>query len=174
MIIQSVNTLKGLHQLMADTIFDNAQRIGLAVCRDAPTPGDGNCFYHSVIQQLARNDVRPVIRHVHLSHSILRGMVYVCIQENYNNELPVKSDQPFEGCTAIPDRCVTNSVVTSVFGDKFDGHAFADRVILCPTNDESLRLNEAILQCCIPGDTGTYFSSDDILTDDDEEGTISN
>ena len=56
------------------------------------------------------------------------------------------------------------------FGDKFDGHAFADHVIPCPTNDESLRLNEPILQC-IPEDARTYFSSDDILMDDDEERT---
>ena len=85
-----------------------------------------------------------------------------------NNEFTMKSDQPFEGCIAIPDRCVTNSVMTSVFGDVFDENTFADCVILCPTNDESLRLNEAILHC-IPGDARIYFSSDDILTDDDEE-----
>jgi len=38
---------------MADTIVTNAIKIGLSVCADSPTPGDGNCFYHSVLQQLA-------------------------------------------------------------------------------------------------------------------------
>jgi len=41
-------------------------------------------------------------------------------------------------------------------------------MILCPTNDESLRLNEIRLHR-IPGESKTYFSSDDILTDDDNE-----
>ena len=71
---------------MADAIISNAKRLGLAVCVDTPTPGDGNCFYHSVIQQLAQPDIIPVMRHTSsLSHSILRGMVYVYIQENYND-----------------------------------------------------------------------------------------
>ena len=61
-----------------------------------------------------------------------------------------------------------HSVVTLVFGDKFDGHSFGDRVILCPTNDESLRLNEAMLQC-FTGYARTYCNSDDILMDDDED-----
>jgi len=39
---------------MADTIVANAARIGLFVSCDFPTPGDGNCFNHAVIQQLAR------------------------------------------------------------------------------------------------------------------------
>ena len=30
----------------------------------------------------------------------------------------------------IPDKCVTESVVTSVFGDQFNKYTFADRVIL--------------------------------------------
>ena len=50
-----------------------------------------------------------------------------------NNDLPIKSDQPFQGCIRIPDQCVTESVVTSVFGDQFSKYTFADRVILSPT-----------------------------------------
>ena len=45
-----------------------------------------------------------------------------------NNEFTMKSDQPFEGCIAMPDRCVTNSVVTSVFGDVFDKNTSCDIV----------------------------------------------
>ena len=59
-------------------------------------------------------------------------------------------------------------MVNSVFGVQLDTSSLADRVILYPTNDESLRLNEIILHR-IPGESKTYFSSDDILTDDDNE-----
>jgi len=63
-----------------------------------------------------------------------------------NNELPVKGNQPYEGCIAIPVRCITDYVVTSVFGNQFKAYSLADHLILFPTNDESLRLNEVILQ----------------------------
>ena len=43
---------------IADTIVDNARRIGLSVCADLHTPGDVNCFYHSVLQQLARPEIQ--------------------------------------------------------------------------------------------------------------------
>ena len=59
-------------------------------------------------------------------------------------------------------------MVNSVFGEQLDTSSLADCVILCPTNDESLRLNEIIL-LRIPGESKAYFSSDDILTDDDDE-----
>ena len=46
---------------MADTIVNNARRIGMDVDADEITPGDGNCFYHAVVQQLHRSDIRSNI-----------------------------------------------------------------------------------------------------------------
>jgi len=48
-----------LDKSMADIILSNAIRIGLTVCVDSPTPGDG---YHSAIQQLAHPDIIPTMR----------------------------------------------------------------------------------------------------------------
>jgi len=58
---------------VADTIVANAIKIGLSVCADSPTPGVGNCFYHSVLQQLARLEIVPVIKTPELTHTQLRG-----------------------------------------------------------------------------------------------------
>ena len=46
---------------MADTIVANAIKIGLSIRADSPTPDDGNCLYHSVLQQLACPEIVPVI-----------------------------------------------------------------------------------------------------------------
>ena len=45
---------------MVDTIIQGG--IGLAICRDVPTPGEGICFYHSVVQQLVHPDLRSAMR----------------------------------------------------------------------------------------------------------------
>ena len=37
---------------MAEIIVNNARQIGLNVRADTVTPGDGNCFYHAILQQL--------------------------------------------------------------------------------------------------------------------------
>ena len=42
---------------MANIIVNNARRIGLNVHADDVTPGDGNCFYHALLQQLQRSDI---------------------------------------------------------------------------------------------------------------------
>ena len=44
---------------MANIIVNNARRIGLNVHHSADnvTPGDGNCFYHALLQQLQRSDI---------------------------------------------------------------------------------------------------------------------
>ncbi|XP_065908819.1 uncharacterized protein [Dysidea avara] len=47
-------------------------------------------------------------------------------------------------------------------------YTFADRVISSPTNDESLQLNEIILDL-LPGESRTYFSIDDIVCDHVDE-----
>ena len=42
---------------MANIIVNNARRIELNVRADDVTPGDGNCFYHALLQQLQRSDI---------------------------------------------------------------------------------------------------------------------
>ena len=69
------------------------------------TPGDGNCFYHAVLQQLHRNDVRrsihadvnldPLPTHYTLGRTICQfiqqnqnDVTYICdYQARYNNVL---------------------------------------------------------------------------------------
>jgi len=41
-----------------------------------------------------------------------------------------------------------------------------ETVILCPTNEETLWLNVSILDL-LPGQQRTYYSSDDIVSDDE-------
>ena len=55
---------------MADTIVNNARRIGWNVDADEITTGDGNCFYHAVVQQLHRSDIRSNILSIILYHHI--------------------------------------------------------------------------------------------------------
>ena len=76
-----------------------------------------------------------------------------------NDELPKKSCHPF-----------SNSVITDIFCNEFDEYAYADRVILCPTNEESLKMNEMILDK-LPGEARIYLSADEVVTDDDLERT---
>ena len=47
-------------------------------------------------------------------------------------------------------------------------HQFASRLILTPRNQESIEINEKILDR-LPGDSMTYFSADNIETDDEDE-----
>lgn len=51
-------------------------------------------------------------------------------------------DQPFQDCIEIAIQYVTNSVVSDIFNDKLNDYALTDSVILCPRNDESLKINE--------------------------------
>ena len=37
---------------MAEQIVANARRIGLNICAGDITPGDGNCFYRALLQQI--------------------------------------------------------------------------------------------------------------------------
>ena len=85
-----------------------------------------------------------------------------------NDELPKRNNPPFQGCIEIPKQCVSNLVITDIFNEEFYEHAFAERIILCPTNDESLKLNGQILNK-VPGDARVYLSADEVVTDDDFE-----
>ena len=72
---------------MADTIVNNARRIGLNVDADEITPGDGNCFYHAVVQQLHRSEIRSNILNLDPlpSHLTLRRTICQFIQQNQND-----------------------------------------------------------------------------------------
>jgi len=57
-----------------------------------------------------------------------------------NGKLATRHKLPFNGCIQIPAHCVTDSVVTSVYGDDFIWNTNADKVTLCPKNEETLYL----------------------------------
>jgi hypothetical protein len=54
---------------------------------------------------------------------------------------------------------------------EFDVQDLADKAILCPKNDEVLKMNEEIL-ARFPGQCSTYYSADSIVCDDEEEQEI--
>ena len=75
---------------MAEIIVTNARQIGLNVHADTVTPGDGNCFYHAILQQLQRSEIvidqhsshlnlDPLPTHVELGAAICE---YVQHQQN--------------------------------------------------------------------------------------------
>ena len=53
------NSLKNIS--FEDMIQQAIKRCGLNLQLDKPTPGDGNCFSHAVIQQCQRSDIRPTL-----------------------------------------------------------------------------------------------------------------
>ena len=76
---------------MANIIVNNAKRIGLNVCVDNVTSGDGNCFYHALLQQLQRSDISIDYHSTHLilnplpSHLELRTAICEYVQQHQNN-----------------------------------------------------------------------------------------
>nr|XP_047146150.1 ATP-dependent DNA helicase PIF1-like [Hydra vulgaris] len=84
--------------------------------------------------------------------------------------LPVKPEDPLQGCIEIPEQCFLNdneSIVEKIFGGAKEAD-YAKRAILTPTNVDSLAINEEVLHR-LPGDVKTYLSSDSIETDDHNE-----
>ena len=76
---------------LATIIVNNARRIGLQVCANDVAPGDGNCFYHAVLQQLHRNDIHassdvtplcPLPTHLELRVSICQYVL------QHQNDIP--------------------------------------------------------------------------------------
>ena len=63
---------------MANTIVNNARCIRLNVNADEITPSDGNCFYHAVVQQLHRSNIRSNILNLNPlpSHLMLRRAIH--------------------------------------------------------------------------------------------------
>lgn len=70
----------------------------------------------------------------------------------------------------IPTSCVVKgSIVDEIFGCKeCSSEDLADKAILCPKNDEALKLNEEILSR-FPGQIYTFHSADSVSCDDEEE-----
>nr|XP_047140914.1 uncharacterized protein LOC100203419 [Hydra vulgaris] len=69
----------------------------------------------------------------------------------------VKEEDPFKGCIEIPHQCLireNDSIVEKIFGDA-EQDDYAKRVILTPTNVDSLSINEEVLQR-LPDEVKTY------------------
>ena len=86
-----------------------------------------------------------------------------------NGTLPSPDHETFPNAIKIPDTCniVQSDIVTEVFSDITDVQALADRVILTPTNAETLKLNNHLLDK-LPGETEVYFSVDKAVCDTEE------
>nr|XP_012563387.1 unnamed protein product [Hydra vulgaris] len=81
--------------------------------------------------------------------------------------IPGKEEDPFKGCIEIPQQCIireNESMVEKIFGDAQQDD-YAKRVILTPTNVDSLSINEEVLER-LHGEVKTYLSADQIDTDD--------
>nr|XP_047144013.1 ATP-dependent DNA helicase pif1-like [Hydra vulgaris] len=81
--------------------------------------------------------------------------------------IPGKEEDPFKGCIEIPQQCIireNESIVEKIFRDAQQDD-YAKRVILTPTNVDSLSINEEVLER-LHGEVKTYLSADQIDTDD--------
>ncbi|XP_065662900.1 ATP-dependent DNA helicase pif1-like [Hydra vulgaris] len=82
----------------------------------------------------------------------------------------VKEEGPFKGCIEIPYQCIIRenvSIVDKIFGGA-EQNDYSKRVILTPTNVDSLSINEEVLEC-LPGEVKVYLSADQIETGDINE-----
>jgi len=71
----------------ADIIVSNARSIGLNVSYQRVTAGDGNCWYHAVIDQLTRPEIAPLVAPHFLTydHVLLRLQVVAFIRQEQNS-----------------------------------------------------------------------------------------
>ncbi|XP_066923007.1 uncharacterized protein, partial [Clytia hemisphaerica] len=84
-------------------------------------------------------------------------------------QLPIKPDDPYQGCIEVPNHCVVPSqadLINSIFGNL--DVDFSKRAILTPTNLDSFQINDGVLER-LPGETTTYFSFDSVISDDQDE-----
>ena len=74
------------------------------------------------------------------------------------------------GSIYIPPQCniVLDDIVSSVFNNVTDPKSLSNTVILTPTNEESLSLNNEVLKK-LPGVCKVYLSSDKAICDNEEE-----
>ena len=116
----------------------------------------------------------PSVRVFHLRTNMRAGLneqVFVnWLLDLGNGRIPLKVNDPFKDCIQIPEECVTQSkddIIDEIFGDD-DANAFPSRVILTPTNDVALQLNDKILDK-LAGEAITFFSIDSVVSDEQEE-----
>jgi hypothetical protein len=81
-----------------------------------------------------------------------------------------QADVDLEDAIEVPTQCniVPNNIVDAVFQDVIDSQDMANTVILTPTNEQTLRINNAVLQK-VPGVSKLYTSSDRVICDDEQE-----
>ena len=88
-----------------------------------------------------------------------------------DGKLPRKNNKPFFQCIELPESCVlqkNENHLAAIFNVIDGTENFCNRVVLTPTNDEALEINEQILDC-LRGESVTYFSVDSVVSDDIEE-----
>lgn len=71
----------------------------------------------------------------------------------------------------FPENMLSTDIISSVFGneiDKLSADAIASRAILCPLNEDTMRINETILQK-LPGQMESYYSIDRVGDCENEE-----
>ena len=82
--------------------------------------------------------------------------------------LPVKQHAPLQGCTQMKEQCVVDNLVEAIFEGQFNEATYSSRVILCPTNDDSLVINNQVLER-LPNQQSVYLSADEVQSDDPQE-----
>ena len=85
-----------------------------------------------------------------------------------NGSLPSASDHNAEPLIEIPESCVCKENIIDAVYDDMLGSDIDQRVILCPRNDDTLEVNQQVLDR-LPGCEKAYFSVDDVQCDDREE-----
>ncbi|XP_065645259.1 ATP-dependent DNA helicase pif1-like [Hydra vulgaris] len=95
------------------------------------------------------------------------GEFFQWLQKLGNGTIPVKEKDPFKGCIELPNQRIireNQSIYEKIFGDA-DQNDYSKRVVLTPTNVDSLSINKEVLEC-LPGEGKIYLSADRINTDD--------
>ncbi|XP_066913355.1 uncharacterized protein [Clytia hemisphaerica] len=124
---------------------------------------------------LKRSPLWPLAQVFHLNQNMRTGIG----EQEFSNfllrlgegALPMKAHEPYLGCIEIPEQCVLpkdSDLIQQIFGNFADGEDLTKRVILTPTNEEALEINEQILQRQT-GDVCSYFSFDSVVADTQEE-----
>ncbi|XP_057302801.1 uncharacterized protein LOC130636965 [Hydractinia symbiolongicarpus] len=87
-----------------------------------------------------------------------------------DGRLPVKRDDTLQRCIEMPLECVlqrNEDHIQAIFDDAAAAD-FRRRVILTPTNDEALEINDLILET-LPGEMLTHFSIDSFVLDNPKD-----
>ncbi|XP_057299673.1 uncharacterized protein LOC130630262 [Hydractinia symbiolongicarpus] len=83
--------------------------------------------------------------------------------------LPVREQEPFQGAIEVPSQCVIqNECIVDTLFRNLSPEIMASSVVLTPTNDDSLTINDQVL-ALLPGEEKVFFSADDVVCDEEEE-----